>query len=122
MRALDNPAAGPRVGRRPPGLRSGPALRDVRDVPARANGGVRWLAAVPLVGTEVLAAARAGPRAGDDDGVERRREEDGVMPMGAAHDEGQRDSTRVDEQTALGPLFSPGPSGSAPRLPTPGAP
>jgi len=122
MRALDDPAAGARVGRRAARRWIRAALRDVRQVAARADRGIGGLPAVPLVGTEVLAAARAGDGTGDDDGVERGHEEDGIMPVGAAHDEGQRDSTRVDEEAALGPFFFPGPSGSAPRLPTPGAP
>jgi hypothetical protein len=44
------------------------------------------------------------------------------MPLGSAHDQGQRDSTRVDEKASLRPIFFPGPLGSAQQIPVPAEP
>jgi hypothetical protein len=44
------------------------------------------------------------------------------MPLGSAHDQGQRDSTRVDEKASLRPIFFPGPLGSAQLIPVPAGP
>ena len=44
------------------------------------------------------------------------------MPVRAADDEGQRDSTRVDQQTALASFFFPCPRDWGPRIRSPAAP
>lgn len=117
MGPLDHPAPGPPVGVLAAGRGSHPPLRNVREVPAAAHCVVCRLACVPLVRAEVL--APVGPRlwAGTDDLIERGLEQRHIMPLSPAHDEGQRDSIRVDEEAALGALFFPDPLGSARRLP-----
>ena len=103
-----------RRGRRAP-------LRDVGYVAAGPHRLVCWLARVPLVRAEVLAhPPRRGAR--DDEAIQCGLKVHHVMPLGPAHDEGQRDSIPVDEEAALGPFFSPGPSGSARRSPGRAAP
>jgi len=92
-------------------------LGDVRHIPAGPHGRVRGLAGVPLVPAEALRGARSGGGALHDDPVQRGLEERDVMPLGAAHDQGQRDSIRVDEEAALRAFFFPDPSGWARRFP-----
>jgi len=92
-------------------------LGDVRHLPAGPHGRVRGLAGVPLVPAEALRGARSGGGALHDDPVQRGLEERDVMPLGAAHDQGQRDSIRVDEEAALRAFFFPDPSGWARRFP-----
>jgi len=113
---LDHPASGAslRVSASRRGILA--SLRDVGYVLAGAHGLIRRLPRVPFVPTEVLALGGPGPRPATDDPVQRGDQEPHVMPVGAAHDQGQRDSIRVDEEAAFRPLFSPDPSGSARRL------
>jgi len=92
------------------------ALGNVGQVAQGAHGLIRRLPRVALIRTEVLAQLRRR-RPGDDDLGERGDKEGGIMALGPAHDEGERDSTPVDEEAALGALFSPGPSDSGRRLP-----
>jgi len=115
LRPLDDPTPGAPVGVPAAGRGLRPPLRDVRPVPPGPHGVVRRLAGVPFIPAEVLARRLRG-RAGDHDAVQRGHEEHHVMALGPAHDEGQRDSIPVDEEAALGPFFSPDPSGSARRL------
>jgi hypothetical protein len=113
---LDHPASGAslRVPASRPGILA--PLRDVGHIPPGSYGLIRRLTRVPFVPTEVLAMGGPGPRPATDDPVQRGGQEPHVMPVGAAHDEGQRDSIPVDEEAAFGPPFSPDPSGSARRL------
>ena len=92
-------------------------LGDVRHIPAGSHRRVRGLAGVPLIPAEVLRGARFGGGALHDDPVQRGLQEPHIMPLGAAHDQGQRDSIRVDEEAALRAFFFPDPSGSARRFP-----
>lgn len=62
---------------------------------------------LPFVPTEVLALGGAGPRAATDNPVQRGDEQLRVMSVGPAHYQGERDSIRVDEDAAFGPLFPP---------------
>lgn len=93
-----------------------PPLRDVGHILPGAHGLIRGLPRVPFVPTEVLALVSPGRRSAADDPVERGGQEPHVMPVGAAHDEGERDAIRVDEEAAFRAFFSPDPSGSARRL------
>ena len=86
------------------------ALGNMGHVPGGPHRLVGRLPRVPLIRTEVLAPGLRGRPRNDYTG-QRGHEEGGIMPLGPAHGEGERDSTPVDEETALGALFSPDPSG-----------
>lgn len=104
----------PRAARGPYGCAP---LGDMRHIPAGPYGLIRGLASVPLVSTEVLRGAWSWDGARHDDPVQRGLQEPYIMPLGAAHDQGQRDSIRVDEEAALRAFFFPDPSGSVRQFP-----
>jgi hypothetical protein len=55
----------------------------------------------------------AGPF--NDNGLQQGNELGHVMPVCSGYDQGQRDTTRVDQQVALASIFFPDPSGLARR-------
>jgi hypothetical protein len=83
-----------------------PRVRPLDDPPPGAPGVGCRRPGVAFVAAEVVAARlRWGAR--DDDPIQRGLQEGYTMPVGAAHDSGQRDSIRVDEKAALGSPFPP---------------
>ena len=116
MRALDDPASGPPLGVAAPQRKLHAPLGNMQHVAGSPRRVVGRLPGVALIRTEVLTPGLRG-RPRDDYLGERGDEEHGIMSLGPAHDEGERDSTPVDEEAALGALFSPGPSDSGRRLP-----
>jgi hypothetical protein len=78
-------------------------------------------ATVTFVGTQRLAApaARLGPS--NHKAVQGLRQQFHVMPVGPADDKRERDTSPVDQPTALGAFFSPDPWDGCPPLPAPRA-
>jgi len=86
-------------------------INDVRNVAVRFDDLQRGPASVTCIGTQVLAAPRAGRLALDHDGLQHGIELRDVMLIGPGHDERQRDATAVHQQVALAPFFFPDRSG-----------
>ena len=92
------------------------ALLDVRPVAPHQGRFACWFALVSSVGAQMLRFPLAGRGAFADDAVQSRGKQLHVMLVGPADDERQRDATRVHQQTALAPIFSPCRWGSAPHI------
>ena len=122
MADLDHPA--PRLlGRVAPlGIGLLATINDVRDVAVRLDNLQRRPTSVTGIGAQVLAAPGAWGLALDHDGPQHLIELGDVMFIGPGHDERQRNATAVHQQVSLAPLFSPDPSGCAPRPLAPAAP
>lgn len=120
MRSLHYPTA-----RTPFGFVSGcrrSFLGHMWDIAPLAHLLLGGLASLALIHAEVLAAAfrRLGSR--DYDRVQRLGQQLHVVPIGSGDDKRERGATAVHQQTALGPFFSPDPSGCFRRPLAPRAP
>lgn len=115
MGDLDNPATRPltRLACQRPGFLAAPL--HMRDVAVLENALQRRSANVASICIQVLRAALGARPAFDLHGTKYRRQLRHIMSIRAGHDERQRDATPIDQQMALAPIFSPGPSGSDPR-------
>ena len=87
----------------------------MRDVIAVAHGRIGWSAPVPFARAEMNLADWSEFR--DHHCIQQLLQLRHIMPVGPAHDEGQRDATPVHEQADLASIFPPGPWGSDPQLP-----
>lgn len=120
MCSLHHPAA-----RTPFGLVSGCRrsflghVWDIAPLPHLLLGG---LASVALIHAKVLAAAFRRLGSWDHDRVQRLGQQLHVVPIGSGDDKRERGATAVHQQTALGPFFSPDPSGCSRRPLVPRAP
>ena len=96
-------------------------LPDMRGVSALPHADLGRLPPIGFVRTQVLWFPHRGLRSSDDDSVQGGVEQLHVMPIGSADDKRERDPSTVDQQTAFGPFFFPGPSDWVRPLPGRGA-
>jgi hypothetical protein len=66
-----------------------------------------WLSCISLVRAQVLSSSNRSFWSLNKDAIQGNLQQFYVMRLSSADDEGQRDSTAVDENTSLAPIFSP---------------
>jgi len=98
------------------------ALLDVRAIVPRGHTLLGRFALVARVAAQMLRLPFARLRPLADHRVQRLVQQFHVMRVGSADDDRQRDSTRVDQQAALAPIFFPGPWDWLPRTVLPAGP
>ena len=110
VRALHDPAASPAPGMPLP-TQGFPPLRHMGNVAPLDHRRPGGRAGVALIRAEVVRGGGARPRPGHDHPRQGGDQQAHVVAVRPADDYRQRDSTGVHEETALGALFFPGPSG-----------
>jgi hypothetical protein len=93
-----------------------PALFDMRYVLTKTAFHQHWHSRISFVGTKMMSPSFLGHRTLRFYRIKRSCHQFRVMNIRPAHDEGQRDSTRVDQQTALCTFFFPDPWDWDPQL------
>ena len=121
MTSFNHPASQP-SGRQGTPLGRRATLQPGRSIPRLLGGLPRGGARIAFLAAQILRRERQRLGSSDDSRRQRLGHQRHIRRLCAAHDEGQRDATPVDQQAARAPIFFPDPWDSAPRPPAPAAP